>query len=75
MEVVKEEVKEKIEPEIKDEEVVEQRILHDSVVPKNEFHTEEESLRNEVKGDNFILNKAANKILITKLIPQKKINK
>ena len=58
MGVDKEEVKERLEPEIKDKVVEEEKILDDSIVPKNELHTEKEKLRNETEGDTFLLKRA-----------------
>lgn len=53
MEVVKDEVKEEetkseFKHEVKvDEEVEEEKILENSVVPKNQFHVNDEKLKNE----------------------------
>ena len=58
MEVDKEEVKKRLEPEIKDKVVEEEKILDDFIVPKNELHTEKEKLRNETEGKTFLLKRA-----------------
>ena len=55
MEVVKEKVMTETKSELQDEEIEEEKTLEGSIVPKNEFHVEEEQLKNGTRGETNLV--------------------